>query len=651
MAALDPLTDASEVTPGRLYFIPIKRIASLRHSPLARAGHCFCVDEELVYQPFFADFGPLNLGQTYRYCELLRHILKDTAAEGKKVFHITSGDPHKLANSAVLMGLYQVICEKMSADDAYKPLAKYGPYVPFRDPSCGVSTHHLTVLDCLKGMERAVKENFIDFNNFDIDYYEHYEQVENGDLNWMLKNKLLAFSGPSAKRTEFHGYRSLVPEDYIQVFKKGGVTAVVRLNKKMYDKRRFTDHGIRHYDLFFPDGSCPSESILLRFMEIAEAEPGAVAIHCKAGLGRTGVLIGGYLMKHFNFTAEEVIGYLRILRPGSIIGPQQHYMKEVQDLLYREGAEFRRRGGKHSFDLEAAGALGGDSPLDDGGGEEERVANASPMKPLRSGTRPTIIDTGEGRRLVEERKAGRTAGINVAPPSTPPGSTRSKSTTRASSYSSSSGAPLGTPSTPLTPLTPSMPSSPFQSRLRSGTTKGARDNRLTRSATSTVGSPLSVATARYKLANQTQVGASVPVALGSYPCPLPFPLVLPFFPGLLPLHMVLFCCPFLLSLPLARLLLPFAGPCPFLLPLPTGDRWQASGFVCPYRPGWNDRFGDSWHRQPHEQESGSHPSPRPPRAHPHNPTRWFATRQLRHTSAYPGILKPLASAYPGFSCP
>eukprot|EP00899_Mesostigma_viride_P022425 jgi/Mesvir1/3367/Mv05030-RA.1 len=102
MAALDPLADASEVTPGRLYFIPIKRIASLRHSPLARAGHCFCVDEELVYQPFFADFGPLNLGQTYRYCELLRHILKDTAAEGKKVFHITSGDPHKLANSAVL---------------------------------------------------------------------------------------------------------------------------------------------------------------------------------------------------------------------------------------------------------------------------------------------------------------------------------------------------------------------------------------------------------------------------------------------------------------------------------------------------------------------------------------------------------------------
>jgi hypothetical protein len=33
-----------------------------------------------------------------------------------------------------------------------------------------------------------------------------------------------------------------------------GVTGVIRLNNKVYDRRRFTDHGIAHYDLFFPDG-------------------------------------------------------------------------------------------------------------------------------------------------------------------------------------------------------------------------------------------------------------------------------------------------------------------------------------------------------------------------------------------------------------
>ena len=33
---------------------------------------------------------------------------------------------------------------------------------------------------------------------------------------------------------------------------------------------------------------------------------GAIAVHCKAGLGRTGCLIGCYIMKHYKFTAEEV---------------------------------------------------------------------------------------------------------------------------------------------------------------------------------------------------------------------------------------------------------------------------------------------------------------------------------------------------------
>ncbi len=46
-------------------------------------------------------------------------------------------------------------------------------------------------------------------------------------------------------------------------------------------------------------------------------------MHCKAGLGRTGTLIACYMMKHFQMTAAECIAWLRIVRPGSVIGPQQ----------------------------------------------------------------------------------------------------------------------------------------------------------------------------------------------------------------------------------------------------------------------------------------------------------------------------------------
>ena len=40
------------------------------------------------------------------------------------------------------------------------------------------------------------------------------------------------------------------------------VTTVIRLNKRMYDAKRFTDAGIAHYDLFYVDGSTPTDAIL-----------------------------------------------------------------------------------------------------------------------------------------------------------------------------------------------------------------------------------------------------------------------------------------------------------------------------------------------------------------------------------------------------
>ncbi len=58
-------------------------------------------------------------------------------------------------------------------------------------------------------------------------------QVENGDLNWIVPGKLVAFSGPAARGNEIPGYRLHTPEDYWDYFHKKGVAAVVRLNKKV----------------------------------------------------------------------------------------------------------------------------------------------------------------------------------------------------------------------------------------------------------------------------------------------------------------------------------------------------------------------------------------------------------------------------------
>ncbi len=59
------------------------------------------------------------------------------------------------------------------------------------------------------------------------------------------------------------------PKEYIPIFKKLGVTAVVRLNNQTYNSAHFKEAGIHHHELFFTDGTCPPKEIVERFLEIA----------------------------------------------------------------------------------------------------------------------------------------------------------------------------------------------------------------------------------------------------------------------------------------------------------------------------------------------------------------------------------------------
>ena len=126
-----------------------------------------------------------------------------------------------------------------------------------------------------------MNHKFLDFDNFDVNEYQYFEKVENGDLNWVLPGKYIAFCGPHSKSKVENGYYVHSPESYFDYFRKHNVTTIVRLNKKIYDAKRFTDNGFEHKDLFFIDGSTPSDAILREFLEISEKTKGALAVHCK----------------------------------------------------------------------------------------------------------------------------------------------------------------------------------------------------------------------------------------------------------------------------------------------------------------------------------------------------------------------------------
>ncbi|XP_068408634.1 dual specificity protein phosphatase CDC14B isoform X4 [Eschrichtius robustus] len=290
----------AEVIKDRLCF------AILYSRPKSSSNvHYFSIDNELEYENFYADFGPLNLAMVYRYCCKINKKLKSITMMRKKIIHFTGPDQRKQANAAFLVGCYM-----------------------------------------------AMQYGFLNFNSFNLDEYEYYEKAENGDLNWIIPDRFLAFCGPHSRTRLESGYHQHSPEAYIPYFKNHNVTTIIRLNKRMYDAKRFTNAGFDHYDLFFADGSTPTDAIVKEFLDICENAEGAIAVHCKAGLGRTGTLIACYIMKHYRMTATEAIAWVRICRPGSVIGPQQQFLMMKQASLWMEGDYFRQKlkgqeNGKH----------------------------------------------------------------------------------------------------------------------------------------------------------------------------------------------------------------------------------------------------------------------------------------------------------------
>ncbi|VUC34457.1 unnamed protein product [Clonostachys rosea] len=310
----------------------------------------FTVDDALLYNAFHHDFGPLHIGHLYRFAIHFHDILGAKENKDRPIVFWSAADPRSRANAACMLACYMVLIQNWPPHLALAPIAQVDPpLMPFRDAGYSQADYGITVQDIVYGVWKAKEEKCCDLDNFDLDMYEKYERVEHGDFNWITPH-FLAFASPQdtpvAKITEESELFPLLPKTIQDVsdhptlsqpfknvlshFKEKNIGLVVRLNSHLYSPSYFESLGIQHIDMIFDDGTCPPLTTVRKFIRLAHetitVKKKGIAVHCKAGLGRTGCLIGAYLIYRHGFTANEVMSFMRFMRPGMVVGPQQHWL-------------------------------------------------------------------------------------------------------------------------------------------------------------------------------------------------------------------------------------------------------------------------------------------------------------------------------------
>lgn len=319
-----------EIVPKRLLF------SVLRNQPRNFPNVTYFSvegDPQFQYHGFFEDFGPPSLLQLYKFAAMMEDKLNST---NKAIHYYTSMNPMTKPNAVMYLTFFRMVHLNMDPDKAYEPMKGIANTLyPFRDASTLPSTFDLKVIDVLSGIYQAIQNDWFDFKTFDAVKWEKHEEPEQGDLNWIIPGKLLACASPYSFSPLPGGIKVATPNILLPIFKDLNIKHIVRLNKQYYDSFLFTDEGFKFTELYFPDGSIPPLDVVDKWLEIIEGDD-SVAVHCKAGLGRTGTLIGCYLIKNYGFTAKEAIGWIRVCRPGSVIGPQQGFLQEFYNLLIKQ---------------------------------------------------------------------------------------------------------------------------------------------------------------------------------------------------------------------------------------------------------------------------------------------------------------------------
>lgn len=312
------------------YYLSIhKDIDETKYFIKNRNEFIFSSDYHESYYPLDKDFGPINIYYISKFCNFLNDIINNDILKKNNrdiVYYIyETSDNIDLMNATLLSACYMLIYNNIKPGEIIFKISNLFNLHPcyYRDCVSYFGGYYTSITTCLFALYHAININIYLIDTFDFSDYEYCTNFKFRDMN-IIANKFIAMCCPSNKNIE-NVKNELLSRN---------VNTVIRLNGDTYDKKIFTNNNIKVKDLYFEDYTCPSIDIIKKFLNIVSKikNDELIAIHCKAGLGRTGLLICIWLILKLNFKPSEAIAYIRIIRPGSIMGYQGFFLESIKYL-------------------------------------------------------------------------------------------------------------------------------------------------------------------------------------------------------------------------------------------------------------------------------------------------------------------------------